>query len=50
MTSTEVAAWTFASRLAQGLPERVKDQELLARIARLVDAGQKGGGDGPQTR
>ena len=47
MTAAEVAAWTTASRRSQGLPERVEDQALLAKIARLVDAGQKGGRDGP---
>jgi hypothetical protein len=46
MTPAEVADWTTASRRAQGLPERVEDEELLARIARLVDAGERGGGDG----
>jgi hypothetical protein len=45
MTPAEIAAWTTASRRAQGLPDRVEDQELLARIARLVDAGERGGGD-----
>jgi hypothetical protein len=45
MTPAEVTAWTTASRRAQGLPERVEDQALLARIARLVDAGERGGGD-----
>lgn len=46
MTPAEVAAWTAASRRAQGLPKQVEDQELLARIARLVDAGERGVGDG----
>jgi hypothetical protein len=45
MTPAEVAEWTTASRRAQQLPERVEDQELLARLARLFDAGQEGGGD-----
>lgn len=45
MTPAEVAAWTAASRRSQGLPERVQDATVLARIARLVDAGEKGGGD-----
>jgi hypothetical protein len=46
MTPAEVVAWTAASRRAQGLPERVEDEALLARVARLVDAGEGGGGDG----
>jgi hypothetical protein len=45
MTPAEIAAWTTASRRAQGLPDRVEDQELLARVARLIDAGVRGGGD-----
>jgi hypothetical protein len=43
MTPAEIAAWTSASRRAQGLPDRVDDQELLARLARLFDAGERGG-------
>jgi hypothetical protein len=45
MTPAEVAVWTTTSRRAQGLPERVENQALLAKIARLVDAGDKAGGD-----
>jgi hypothetical protein len=45
MTAADIAAWTAASRRAQGLPEQVEDQALLARIARLVDAGERAGGD-----
>jgi hypothetical protein len=46
MTPAEVANWTITSRRSQGLPERVQDETVLARIARLVDAGENGGGDG----
>ena len=42
MTPPEITDWTTASRRAQGLPERVEDEALLARIARLVDAGEEG--------
>jgi hypothetical protein len=46
MTPAEVADWTAASRRAQGLPERIKDAAILARVATLAFAGEEGGGDG----
>jgi hypothetical protein len=45
MTPAEVANWTTTSRRSQGLPDQVQDETVLARIARLVDAGERGGGD-----
>jgi hypothetical protein len=46
MTPAEIADWAIASRRTQGLPDRVQDETLLAKIARLVDAGERGGADG----
>jgi len=47
MTPAEIAAWTTASRRAQGLPEQIKDPAVLARIVTLAFAGdQEVGGDG----
>jgi hypothetical protein len=47
MTPAEVAAWTAASRRAQGLPEQIEDPAVLTRVATLAFAGdQEGGGDG----
>ena len=40
-----VADWTFASRRAQGLPERIENPAVLTRIATLAFAGEEGGGD-----
>jgi len=45
MTPAEVADWTAASRRTQGLPERIEDPLVLARIATLAFAGEEGGGD-----
>jgi hypothetical protein len=47
MTPAEVADWTTASRRTQGLPERIEDPAVLARVAILAFAGEEeGGGDG----
>jgi hypothetical protein len=45
MTPAEIAAWTTASRRAQGLPDRIEDPAILARVAILAFAGEEGGGD-----
>jgi hypothetical protein len=45
MTPAEVADWTTASRRAQGLPDRIEDPTVLARVATLAFAGEEGGGD-----
>jgi hypothetical protein len=46
MTPAEIADWTLASRHAQGLPERIEDPAVLARVAILAFAGdEEGGGD-----
>jgi hypothetical protein len=45
MTPPEIAAWTCASRCAQGLPERIEDPAVLARVATLAFAGEEGGAD-----
>jgi hypothetical protein len=45
MTLAEVADWTTASRRAQGLPDRIEDPAVLARVATLAFAGEESGGD-----
>jgi hypothetical protein len=45
MTLAEIANWTLASRRAQGLPDRIDDPAILARVAILAFAGEEGGGD-----
>jgi hypothetical protein len=45
MTPAEVADWTTASRRAQGLPDRIDDPAVLARVVILAFAGEEGGGD-----
>jgi hypothetical protein len=44
MTPAEVAEWTAASRRAQGLPERIDDPAVIARVVTLAVAGEGGGG------
>jgi hypothetical protein len=39
------ADWAVASRRAQGLPDRIEDPAILARIATLAFAGEEGGGE-----
>jgi hypothetical protein len=45
MTPAEIANWTLASRRAQGLPDRIDDPAILARVAILAFAGEEGGGN-----
>ena len=40
-----VADWAIASRRAQGLPDRIDDQAILARVAILAFAGDEDGGE-----
>jgi hypothetical protein len=47
MTPAEVADWMVTSRRAQGLPDRIEDPAILARVATLAFAGDdeaRGGG------
>jgi hypothetical protein len=43
--SVDLEAWVIHTRLAQGLPARVEDRTVLARIADLMCARQVGGPD-----
>jgi hypothetical protein len=51
VTPAEVAAWVAETRARQGLPPRISDPTVLAKLAVLVAdtmvlARQKGGGRG----
>jgi hypothetical protein len=40
-----VTDWAIASRRAQGLPDRIDDPAILARVAILAFAGEDDGGE-----
>jgi hypothetical protein len=48
MTAEELAGWTARSRAAQGLPPKITDSAILARVVTLTFTGSdgiEGGGD-----
>jgi hypothetical protein len=44
VTAEELAAWGKASRAASGVPEKIEDPAVIARLVVLSDLGHDGGG------
>jgi hypothetical protein len=44
VTADELAAWGKASRAASGVPEKIEDPAVLARLVVLSDVEQASGG------
>jgi hypothetical protein len=46
-SSFDIAAWTAKSRAACGLPPKIEDQAVIARLVVLAGIGEGGGRGAP---